>query len=58
MIEMAEEKKTIVTDGQDLEEKAAALKADGVTDVTVVLNTINYTRYEKTHEGLYLPAPD
>ena len=48
---MAEEKKTIVTDGQDLEEKAAALKADGVTDVTVVLNTINYTRYEKTHEG-------
>ena len=51
---MAEEKKTVVTDGQDLKDKAAEMKADGVTDVTVVLNTINYTRYQQSHDGLTL----
>lgn len=43
--------KTVVTDGQDLVEAAEKLKKDGVTDVTVVLNTINYTRYKKSHDG-------
>ena len=45
------EKNMIVTDGQDLAEKATELKASGITDVTVVLNTINYTRYRETNEG-------
>lgn len=45
------DKKTVVTDGQDLVETAEKLKKDGVTDVTVVLNTINYTRYMKSHDG-------
>ncbi len=48
---MTMEKKTIVTDGQDLAQKAEELKKDGVTDVTVVVNTFNYTRYSKSNEG-------
>ncbi len=48
------EKKTIVTDGQDLEQKAADLKKSGVTDVTVVINTINYTRYKESNDGKLL----
>ena len=48
------EKKTIVTDGQDLEQKAAELKKNGVTDVTVVINTINYTRYKESNDGKLL----
>ena len=38
------QKKTVVTDGQDLAEKAEDLRKNGVTDVTVVVNTFNYTR--------------
>lgn len=48
------EKKTVITDGQDLEQKAPELKADGVTDVTVVINTINYTRYKESNDGKQL----
>lgn len=48
---MAEEKKVVVTDGQDLKEKAEELKAEGVSDVTIKLNTMNYTRYKETNEG-------
>ena len=47
----AAEEKRIVTDGQDLEQTAQKLREDGVTDVTIVVNTLNYTRYEKTNEG-------
>ena len=43
--------KTVVTDGQDLAEKAADYKKNGVTDVTVVVNTFNYTRYKQSNEG-------
>ena len=46
-----EGKKTIVTDGQDLAEKAEDLKKNGVTDVTVTVNTFNYTRYKESNEG-------
>lgn len=45
------DKKTIVTDGQDLAQTAEDLKKDGVTDVTVVVNTLNYTRYQQSNEG-------
>ena len=45
------QKKTFVTDGQDLAEKAADLKKNGVTDVTVIVNTFNYTRYKESNEG-------
>jgi len=48
------ERKTVVTDGQDLEQKAADLKKSGVTDVTVVINTINYTRYKESNNGKLL----
>lgn len=43
-----------VTDGQDLAEKAEELKASGVTGVTVVVNTFNFTRYNKTNDGKHL----
>ncbi|MDO4834579.1 MAG: hypothetical protein Q4A40_06050 [Bacillota bacterium] len=43
--------RTIVTDGQNLAAKAEELRKNGVTDVTVELNTINYSRYAKSHEG-------
>ena len=45
------QKQTFVTDGQDLAEKAADLKKNGVTDVTVVVNTFNYTRYKESNGG-------
>lgn len=48
---MSENKKIVVTDGQDLAEKAQQLKADGVTDVIITLNTMNYTRYKDTNDG-------
>ena len=43
--------KVIVTDGQDLAEKAEAMKKEGVTDVTVVVNTFNFTRYKESNNG-------
>lgn len=43
--------KVIVTDGQDLAEKADAMKKEGVTDVTVVVNTFNFTRYKESNDG-------
>ena len=45
------QKKKVVTDGQDLAEKAEDLRKNGVTDVTVVVNTFNYTRYKESNEG-------
>ena len=52
MTETAEaQKKTFVTDGQDLADKAADLKKNGVTDVIVVVNTFNYTRYKESNGG-------
>ena len=48
---MSENKKTIITDGQDLAGKAAQLAAEGVTDVVITLNTMNYTRYKETNDG-------
>lgn len=48
---MAENKKTIITDGQDLAQTAQQLKADGVTDVIITLNTLNYTRYKESNDG-------
>ena len=48
---MGDERKTVVTDGQDLAEKAAQLKKDGVTDVIVEVNTFNYTRYKRSNGG-------
>ena len=48
---MGDERKTVVTDGQDLAEKAAQLKKDGVTDVIVEVNTFNYTRYKRSNDG-------
>lgn len=49
-----DEKKTVITDGQDLAEKAEEMKKSGVTDVTVVVNTFNYTRYSESNEGKQL----
>lgn len=48
---METEKKVYVTDGHDLAEKAEKLKKDGVTDVTVTVNTFNFTRYKESNEG-------
>ena len=45
------QKKTVVTDGQDLAEKAADLRKNGVTDVTVVVNTFNFTKYKESNDG-------
>ena len=45
------EEKRIITDGQDLAETAQKLREDGVTDVTIVVNTFNYTRYERSNDG-------
>ena len=45
------EERRVVTDGQDLVETAAQLRAAGITDVTVVVNTLNYTRYQKSNDG-------
>ena len=51
---MSENKKTYVTDGQDLAEKIEELEKSGVTDVTINVNTFNYTRYQRSHDGLGL----
>lgn len=51
---MSENKKVIVTDGQDLAEKAEELKKSGVTDIIIKVNTFNYTRYQETNEGKHL----
>ena len=48
---MSENKNTIITDGQNLAERAEELKNSGVTDVTVVVNTFNYTRYKQSNDG-------
>lgn len=40
-----------ITDGHDLAEKAETLKAEGITNVTVVVNTFNYTRYKESNDG-------
>lgn len=48
---METEKKAYVTDGHDLAERAEKLKKDGITDVTVVVNTFNFTRYKESNEG-------
>lgn len=51
MSETNTEERRVVTDGQDLAETADQLRADGVTDVTVVVNTFNYTRYKESNDG-------
>ena len=51
MSEIRREGNRVVTDGQDLAQTAKELKADGVTDVTVVVNTFNYTRYKESNDG-------
>ena len=51
---MDNNKNIYVTDGQDLAEKVEELVEAGVTDVTVNVNTLNYTRYQKSHDGLEL----
>jgi len=48
------EERRYVTDGQDLAEKAESLRAEGYTDVTVVVNTFNYTRYQESNDGKHL----
>lgn len=48
---MTIDKTKIITDGQDLAERVDALKAEGVTDVTVVVNTLNFTKYKETNDG-------
>ena len=52
------ERKVAVTDGQDLAEKAADMKAAGVTDVTVTVNTFNFTRYKETNGKDLQPVTD
>ena len=44
---MDNNKNIYVTDGQDLAEKVEELVESGVTDVTVNVNTLNYTRYQE-----------
>ena len=51
---MSNSKTTYVTDGQDLAEKVEELVKSGVTDVTINVNTFNYTRYQRSHDGLEL----
>ena len=51
MTDMNKEERRIVTDGQDLEEKAEEYVKAGITDVTVVVNTFNYTRYQESNDG-------
>lgn len=48
---MIKDEKMVVTDGQDLAENAEKLKKEGITDVTVVVNTFNYTRYKELNDG-------
>ncbi|MDO4393190.1 MAG: radical SAM protein [Bacillota bacterium] len=51
---MEEKITNVITDGQDLADKAAELKTKGVTDVTVTVDTFNHTRYEKVTKGKHL----
>lgn len=51
---MSNSKTTYVTDGQDLAEKVEELVKSGVTDVTINVNTFNYTRYQRSYDGLEL----
>ena len=51
---MSNSKTTYVTDGQDLAEKVEELVKSGVTDVTINVNTFNYIRYQRSHDGLEL----
>ena len=51
---MSENRNVIVTDGQDLTEQAEEYRKSGVTDVTVVVNTFNYTRYQESNDGKHL----
>lgn len=48
---MLENRKSIITDGQDLADRAEQLKSDGITDVIIEVNTLNYTRYKETNDG-------
>lgn len=48
---MIKDEKLVVTDGQDLAQNAEKLKKDGITDVTIVVNTFNYTRYKEENDG-------
>lgn len=45
------ESKTVVTDGQDLAEISENLKRSGVTEVRVMINTFNFTKYKKSNGG-------
>ena len=51
---MSNNRKTYVTDGQDLAEKVEELVKSGITDVTINVNTFNYTRYQRSHDGVEL----
>lgn len=42
------------TDGQELAPMAEKLKRAGLTGVIINVNTMRYTRYKKTHEGMEL----
>ena len=43
-----------VTDGQDLADKVEELKAAGVTEVAVNVNTFNFTKYKESNDGKHL----
>ncbi len=51
---MSNNRKTVITDGQDLAQKAEELRKSGVTDVIVEVNTFNYTRYKESNGGKQL----
>ena len=53
---MSENKKKVITDGQDLAQRAEQLKTDGVTDVIIQVNTFNHTRYGQANDGKKLDA--
>lgn len=48
---MSENKKVIITDGQDLAEKAEQYHAEGITDVIIEINTFNFTKYKESNGG-------
>jgi len=48
---MTIDNKKIITDGQDLAERVDELTAAGVTDVTVVVNTLNFSKYKESNDG-------
>ena len=51
MTDMNKEERRIVTDGKELGEHAEEYVQAGITDVTVVVNTFNYTRYQESNDG-------